>query len=542
MRKVERDFYRQVGMRTFGQLTKPRLIPIEQLALPFESILHYAPDASDAYGPSVSDPFFNGLDRVYVEHITRLSQQKGRVLKAVFNEAVAQREYRKHNRAFKPLSRDEIVSTNRKTVLVVNYAMLHHSVRYTDTPRTHYDRWSNYMATICTHIENVADRFNRNQYLELQIPDDVPTRADFQRLSSGPSPSVLKKFETNASLVLFDLWMWLGDEEMRQASHLGKIPESKIDKLNFIVRVKDRFFVMNMKFLNDLRKTDDNEGSQEPGVLQKYYVSLLHALRDLIAGDTELEAIEDTEGNEIDKVSLGIVSILPDPVTDEGVEEVLPPSFDMSELPSVKDEIDHVEQPLTSRTARAKAQALEPTESEAIPLEGRIVESITQDAWDLHVAGSLSAGAYKRTVEEAAKVKDIKNPWTGKGSITGLFEITDEDMSFDEADKFPDSDTIPDKSMLSSTTNAFHNKYVKSIMRKDIARSVMSLSNQGVVIRDYQVEVVRDAMNHMEIHTVVAKPICGPQSTLRFQVPVVDEYGRFISNGSDYRMRLQRAD
>src|SRR5690606_33569815 len=64
----------------------------------------------------------------------------------------------------------------------------------------------------------------------------------------------------------------------------------------------------------------------------------------------------------------------------------------------------------------------------------------------------------------------------------------------------------------------------------------------GVAIKDYKMEVVRDAMNHYEIHAVTIKPIRGRQTTVRFRIPVVDADGRFTSNGTQYSMKTQRAD
>lgn len=198
---------------------------------------------------------------------------------------------------------------------------------------------------------------------------------------------------------------------------------------------------------------------------------------------------------------------------------------------------------LVRRTGTLKVQtqrvdAIPAEVAEAVPL----VAGVVGPAYELHRLGIIQARAFETIQNEAESYKTIKDPWGGNVSLETAMEYTKENFELPTDVMLADTDTILDKSMLGSKLKAMQRKYDTDLRKKDLINCVLSVQKQGVSVIGYEVEEVRNAMNHYEIHSVTLKPIRGKPGVVRFRVPVVDRDGRFTSNGVTYRQRLQRAD
>lgn len=57
-------FFKRYGVRTPGQILQPRLIPIDKLTLPRNSLLHYLPESEVELGPSPSNALLKNVTRL----------------------------------------------------------------------------------------------------------------------------------------------------------------------------------------------------------------------------------------------------------------------------------------------------------------------------------------------------------------------------------------------------------------------------------------------------------------------------------------------
>jgi len=571
MRLKQPMFYRQTGVRQRQQLMKPRLITVDKLVLPFESIYHYWPDDTVSYGPNPQDPLFANINgRVFVEHIKELTHLEGAPRRTVFNPTMMENEYRRKNRLFKPLRKEQALIINNRNVLVENYAMLSHLYRYIPSYKAEYFRWKNVAMTVWANVERTHERFKWNQYLDLHLPERIPTYEEFKRIESTINQKTLQAFSGPAELNLMDLWLWLSDD--RQRSSLAQLADTTLDSVNFMVRLKGYFFVINLGKLNEWRKDQDDE--QDTGVsgsvLQRHFLKLLHGLRDLLSGATQLDQPTSATGTSPAADSKKAPAAAPKPadrqpeerlpetpkdedVNDDGLDLLAmfeedslelpePVSPSLTTPPSFTTNVTVDEEPEEGVTLPNEETGSDLTEEEPIGLDERLTAGVAARAWELHDVGLMSGKAYLRAVDEAETYKSLKDPYGSGQSMEEMLTLTSEDLAIPDVPSFPDRDTIPDKSMLQSKLKTIQRSYVRNVLHKDIVSSVMSVQQQGVSVKDYSVETVHDAMNHYEVHTVTLKPVRGRQSTVRFRLPVVDDDGRFVSNGVTYRMRLQRAD
>ncbi len=576
-------FYRQTGVREPGQLIRPRLIQIGKFEFPFQSIYHFRTSSSSIEGPDYRDPLYADNDgRVYIQHVTELTTKIGNPIRTVHTPEKMILDFRKRSRLFKPLRQDKALTINQKNLLVVNYAMLNPLYRYIVSFKSTYFRWKNYSNTFWGNIQKTHERFGWNQFVEIELPDKLPTYSDFNRLGNTVSDDTLESFRSIEALNLFDLFLWLGDK--RKESSLSLLSDEAMAKTNLVFKVGTYFFTINLGVWDGWRRNVKDEAKKQnlysPSALQLRLVSLLYGIKDLDSGITSVE--DDIEAIDSDDETLsevpfdeGVPSVLKEdkrlPVTravDEGTRHELTLIEDKDIANALPDLDDILETGLDTYTSEPKLQTLgEPPRRRAtdaapkkvinrvvgasiideadetpVPLDELLTKEIENTAKEYLDIGLMSPKAYAKILEESVKYKSIPNPYDPSKTIGESLEITDDDVSLPELDKRKDSDCIIDKSMLSSGIKAIRNKYLEKCHSKFILNAVMSVQRQGIMIKDYRMEVVRDAMNHFEIHTVTFKPVHGKQSTKIFRIPVIDKDGRYVSNGTKKQLKWQRAD
>ncbi|WDS62204.1 RNA polymerase beta subunit [Pseudomonas phage D6] len=344
---------------------------------------------------------------------------------------------------------------------------------------------------------------------------------------------------------------------------------------NHITQVMQEYGLTNQVALESFITTFGMEAFFPPAVMQRRVLSLLTAL-------TEYSHQAETLSNVIDHSKLeDVVDEEPEKKDDEEEDEDqyndsepenaddsvngvqsedsldLPsfsiPSLDFSEdgatynppdaeLFTTKLQIESdpelANRPRELKVETQRVDAIPPEVAEAVPL----VAGVAAPAYDLYKLGIIAPRTFEQALQDAQSYKTIKDPFGSGVSMEEAMEYKQEDYTLPPDTQLADSDTILDKSMLGSKLKAMQRKYQTTLRNKDLIQAVMSVQKQGTAVTNYEVEEVRNAMNHYEIHKVTLKPIRGKPGTVYFRLPVVDRDGRYMSNGVTYRMRMQRAD
>lgn len=587
MRYKQHKHYFMYGLRAPARLLKPRMIPMGKFGLPLESIYHYFEGSQAIVGPSPQERVFQTEGgRLFIEHVKTLDSMVGNPRRTVLSPVTLENDYRRMNRIFKPVRKDEAVTIMNKNVMVVNYNMLNPLYRYVASFKANYYRWYNNQVTFWNKVSEVSERFPHwNQYIELELPPTVPTRGKWNQIQTTISQTTLSEFPTPAHLTCVDLFKWLGPK--REDSLMSALTDQQLDKINLIFNLRTHWFTLNLGLLNKWRKGADDVKGLNPAELQVRFVKLLNGLHHFTKDGTELD--EDEEGLTLDledKVedTAPVDSIVKQKtrVKEQQVTDSEPPSVDEDiteddltgsteldlfegldldiESPEPLDigtidsriDIDELDSDEIDAEAAVTGQTLsditddteeeEPTSFAEQLLKDPNVAPIALKAFDMAETGVITHRAMNRSIEDALSYKQLPDPYNTGKPIAEAMVLNEDDLTLPEAKRFPDSSVVLDKSMLSSKLKDLNKKYIKQVMHKDILNSVIAVQKQGVAIKDYKMEVVRDAMNHYEIHAVTIKPIRGRQTTVRFRIPVVDADGRFTSNGTLYSVKTQRAD
>lgn len=562
-------YFKRNGIRVPSHLAAPRLIPVTRLELPSNSMLHYVAESESELGPSPDNALLKNVSRlVFVSHQTELKSFKGnpRRLSVPLNPKIV--AYRNKYRKLRLLTKLDLADREPKNLIVINYALLPMTVRYVRSYFTQYHAWYNLRDTVIKTMVDYLNVSKRDQYLVMNMPRIMPSLNALRRAESAITRDTLKGMSDINALDLLDLYTWLSNE--RYKSLLAQIPNHQLHRVNIVVKRDGVWFVVNLGVLNEWRKLSEED--LDPGA-------------ELTPQDIRGIAPKELAVRVLRMFSkvYNAASLSDNPaeqVIDQGPESPLMQDGDgdLANHHQIQEELEIAARPLSDEELEALETDLELDSSvadeelvdETVDEDGNIVhEALSVDLKDnlpaavgtnkrmgdrledailskteelASVNGLLSLAEYKRLQKLAAAYKDIKNPYTGEGSLADALVVNESDLMITPNDQYPDMPEVFDKSMLQSTIEQLDKQYINNCLNKDIVAAVLAVQNANIAVTGYEIERVTDAVSDYERHIVQLTPVVGRASTIQFRVPVIKPTGTFVSNGTTYHLRKQRVD
>lgn len=257
------QFLRSFGLRQAAELQTPRLHAIKKFDFPMETVYHFHTDNQAVLGPSQVDPIIAKLKgKVFLEQITELKSEVGNPKRTSVLAPTLLNDFRRQNRFFKPLRRDESVKLNQQNVALFNYNLLNPLYRYIASYKSNYYRWVNDSATFWDGVQDACKRFPTwNHFVELHVPESMPTMAQFKMLETSQTQNLLEIFRNGDLLDLFDVYRFLGPE--RKTSFVSQVDRKYFAQINFFVRVQGSFFVINLGKLDEWREQTEEEKEED---------------------------------------------------------------------------------------------------------------------------------------------------------------------------------------------------------------------------------------------------------------------------------------
>lgn len=537
-----------------SQFTAPVVYPIGKLTLPKLSVLHYAPADGVTMGPQISDPLLRSVPGVvYIEHVKQYTAPEGNPIRTFSSAETMITTFRQRNRAFRPLRKLERLETDERTLVVFNYSLLSHMVRYATSFRAGWFMWRNVYAEVIDNVNKLSAITKRHQFIELNLPDVMPGLGTLREFSTRQTADVLSNLRDDGAKQIADLFVWAG--LLRENSLLNHIHPDNYDKVNFIVRRLNGFIVINLGWLNNLRKdpTRKSKGvTYDPAMFQLMllkFLMVIHQATTPIETPTKTETVEplvevDLDGSGLDDLELNIGY-----EEGEHSEELEDDSVTISMLEKELEELDEIKK-------RAIEEAAEYTE-DGEKLETKVIDvnvlaadrsakssgsAIVDKAAELVAKGIiLTAGEYRRIVRVSEAFNNLPDPYGGDEKLVDAIKIPDEDIEI-KPTILGDASQVTDPSLIVSKTDTFERQYIDKVLKKDIIRCVAAIQKAPLAITSYQIDRATDASNDQEVHRVKITPAVGEPSTITFPLPVVKPDGSFLYNGTRYRMRKQRSD
>ena len=554
------QFYQKQGLRAPEHLLRAKFHKVTNFELPRNSILHYNAESSLSLGIEPTNLMIRSSTGIVTSmNIGELTTANGSPISTKVPLAQLESKYRKQYRNIRPMRNLDTVTREPNNVVVVNYSMLSHLYKYRSTFQTRLFVFENRLETMVAQINELAERTNHNQFIRVDMPEQLPTKQAFLRGTAAKlNRTTLPMWPSEESLFLLELWKWMGSH--RHGSILGKLTPKALKSLNFVFMESGVFTVVNVGKLDEWRAkpseeiqalkeagldVDDRSAStgMSPQQLQLNFLKFLTSVFTVrsVASKTIVNVVTETneDGEEEDTVT--DVRVQGDDIDDEDELEFLEDESTAVDLDY--DDDGELIQP-SDTTDTIFVPNLDESDDSEPPTDGptEYLGSIESAAQNLLEDGIITAAEAKRYRRLAAKVEDIPNPW-GEGSLLEFANTVPDVIKngLDEGE-LADKKTIFDKSLTKSSLLNFGKDYVEQVMKYDLARVILSLQKQGIIVRDVKLNEQKDVNNEYEHYSITVLPVGGTQTTLPFKIPKIRPDGSYLAGGVKYRLRSQRGD
>lgn len=283
-------FYRQFGIRRVQGLLSPKTFEFN--SFPRNSLLHHLTHDADTPDIDPSKLYFSHFNkRILVDYPEELKDSKGNPRKKAVLLKTLFRPFHIQNKLFKYMKDHYLHVNDQLSLLVNNYNYLDVAYRYVDLPMTNYYRWWNDQKTVWTTIEEISKRVDRNHFIFVDVPKELPAYSLLRVYSDQTNITMLKIFDTPSKLFILDIWKWLS-KDFRATSTMADISPEHFSKINLVfTNVSGKSTVINLGYLNSWIKGSENV--------------------------TEFTTITQFENNQIQKIFLKFLMTMQNTVIDE---------------------------------------------------------------------------------------------------------------------------------------------------------------------------------------------------------------------------------
>lgn len=548
-------YYRRFGIRLPGQLLNPRIFDVNHLTIPRGTFLHYLPVTQTELGPASDELILRNVTRLtYITHVIRLTSLKGNPRSSMVMPGPMVQEYRRRQRKIRPMNKLDVADREEQNLLIANYALLPRLYKYIRSYFTQYYTWYNIRSTLWDTVNQYLKETTRHQFIQITLPEQIPALNQLRRAENTQTKETLEPFRSDAGFDLLDLWMWLGKD--RSKSIMSKVEKKNLERVNLIFHHLGKWMVINLGTLDGWRADPDVKGSSgaEAPTFQLRFLKMLTrffematlnvgggeppagTMKDPVEHAISEKEVEEKTSDDDEDVKKQLDDIAK-PVDQETQDEL----NEMEDVQQQEEDVEYDEDGNVISSNKKQVELLAPADI-TYQKQRSHETAILAKADQLADAGMITGAEYRRLQRISGAYKNIKNPYTGEGSLEEAMVITEEDVMVSKEPTVPDLPQILDKSLLSSTVEQVNAQYIEKVLPKDILNSVMMVQQAGIAVTGYNVDRVTDAVSDYEIHSVTLTPAVGKQSTIRFRVPKVRPNGTYTSNNVQYRMRAQRAD
>lgn len=567
---------------------------VNNLLLPLNSTYHCTEFDPEDIGVMPDDEILSHIkSEVVVDHVTELDKiaTLGNPIKLSLQANSLIQEYHQKNKMFRRATGNTSLK-NPRTLYVVSYNLISRHYRYIEHFTTPYNQWANMMLTVLSTINRMSNNGDRQHFIQLHLPIDIPTLSELQLSEKDLNQTVCKRFNTDSLRLIADLYTWIGIN--RDKSLLSKLDKKVLNRVNILFIHNGQWTVLNLGKVDDWRleplskeqldALDANakkarSGKTPADVLSKRYIRFLIGINEATTSvddiQTSDDVVDDDEYNKDDdqdnadseasqQQNDSLDKMVKDKLSKEKEQKSgsLTDAIQNAEANNrlSKDEDDYVgeveDKEITDSDIDKDLQALEllakQKEEDAllagtykpyVSVELKLEDSVKQKAEKLARQGKLSAAEFRALSQMATRYKSIKNPFNAEQTLEQLATIDPKSLEIPEKVALVDKlDGVVDSSMLQSSLKNFDSKYIREILQKDIAAAVLNFQKAGIIIRNYSIRHVEDLTDSYYELVIDAVPLVGTPQLLRVKFPKINENGQFRASGVTNRMRKQRGD
>ncbi len=241
-------------IRKGGQLITPPISGLKEFALPLNALLHYVSKSKIEVGPGSDHPLFRPyMKPIQIYTPLKLVDPPNKPSMKAFDSNSIMRGYLVRYRRFRRLTDLDKMPKDDKTLIVANYAMLHHSYKYVRSLFADYNEWIDSMYTVTSTMNEVANMSQRNQFIVIDVPMVLPAISRLNAASNTMDQSSIKIFNNDAARMLLEIWKWLSEEKIPNI--FDRIEVKNYRYINFIIQDHNQWTAINLDRLHWWKKS-----------------------------------------------------------------------------------------------------------------------------------------------------------------------------------------------------------------------------------------------------------------------------------------------
>lgn len=573
------NIYEVVGLTKLIDFIEPPVVKSDSLIIPDETIFYYFKPTDALESVSRSIPYFSNLNKVNVVTPTNF----GSITEGSFKLNNDPKEtisiLQKEEKKFKFLPPNVI--ENKGNNIIYNYGCLNYLYSYTNSPNINLNKYNNVANRMLDDLKSLS---SYNRIILFDIPKNLPSMSELDSFSKKLSNVAISKLDYRY-FNLIELWKWL-TPETKSTSLFNRIANSKLGLTNLLVSFENKSMLINLDYLytiveeyssnkysvntesldNFLRALGYNDINLETSsyvsekakaetiryllyiTLSKFLTStpsVLSKVDKSVNKDIAMKKLVRTAKSIAKKDKLSVNDVLKE-YEDENRSDLIDLDLDTF-IPEIGDfdltEIDKRDAEIAKATNRV-FESIE--ELKKYNYRDELAGKTLKELDYLLETKAISKATYKSYLDSFNKQNDLKNPF-----IVGKDGGTVAEMLDREFDNFTINDTeatiasnvlIFDEAINKNIAATAKKQYLREQYRKDITRTVYSLQNLNNVILSYTVNDVSDITGDIEEHVVEIMNITGKKTTLKFDIPYINEDGTFRINNQTYLLRTQKVD
>lgn len=520
-------FNRRFTVRRLQEYGDPTIHQLEKLELPRGSILHHIDMDVVSLAPPKTLSYLQNIEKyAQVRHHIALPESgvHGRPVPVKVNQDREILTYHRLNPTLKRMRDDKLVQRDQKVLLIENYTPMLQRYRYPEgTMLSWYDRIYNVMLTMRDQMLSDANDFARQNYVVLNIGNELPAFNKYNLAQSSRTESKLEKFHTLTQLWMLEIFTWLGSK--RESSLLAGMTQDQARRINFILTYENGFISFNLGELDGWSATNDTGNVPEEQMQRRFYKTVRTLMTQPV--DVIESATVTPEGDEIDLEREDLSAAI----------DIVDDKEDIQEEIVKFDEVDFIKDEDVVIVVEKETNPNEFVVEEVIDHKSVILKACER----LAEAGRISVKANKFLTDAAENFTKLPDPYGGDMTYSEAMTVTAEDVEV-KPKKLLDDPTILEESWSENVTDAINEQYREKVLKKDVLGAVASAQRMGLVIHSHTVEKEISATGSVEHHRLKIQPVGGEPTTAYFSIPMVDQDGCWTTNGVKYTMRRQRVD
>jgi len=591
------QFYKNTGVFRIHDLASPEML--DMASLPKDAVLLHMPKVmmdNDNIEVDV-DP-----SAIYLQHYDKkipisfceeyIGPVGGYIEKTVNIELQAKQWLKGHKEQFR-FQAAGTIDFSFNTPNIINYGYLVYKYQYpTGVVIAMRNKFLNQYKTMVADINRIGTTSSKSCFFFCELGRDIPSFSTMENMSNQNSASKWKLLNEDYENVIYELWLWV-DPATRTKSVFAGVSPKALKGLNIIfVNEQNKTCTINLGYIDAWIKGRPNElnGRSETQysvdhikkLFLKFLLTMVSFFEEPKSISEEVGELGDDlkkAGEELTNTESGDYDAMSAATKEQKISAKIADTVDrINTVAKAKDEsgvtsvsIDTIVAEIdkdidvldkTSKlTAKRKGVILdqkgnivevsEPAIQEidynevvrnhftSVPDEAVLVKKIDE----LAESKFYSAADYRKAMAGANAITTMVSPYDRKAKYLDSKVIKPEDLLVDkERSQMNVSHLVVDKDMAQSSLNSFTPDYVRKNMKKDMMNVVASFQRAGFTLVSHEVEKTVTAFSAYEVHDITFKPLNGVSSSVRAQIPIVNEQGEFMSTGNKYSLRPQGVD